>query len=90
MCLDCIFKECCLIISFDLFNIPVRCTCFITLSVYHLRTNKQPINLLYNVEKSLTSILSCCNCVKTVSSKKDEKAVSLFNKAGKQDGNDSC
>ena len=79
MCLDCIFKERCLIISFDLFNIPVRYSLFTTLSANHLQTNKQPIKLLYNVEKNLTSILSCCNCDKIVSSKKDQKAVSLFN-----------
>ena len=62
--------------------IPVTyslCTCFKTSSVNHLRTNKQPIKLLYNVEKNLTSILSWRNCVKIVSAKEDEKAVSLFN-----------
>ena len=62
--------------------IPVTyslCTSFKTSSVNHLRTNKQPIKLLYNVEKNLTSILSWRNCVKIVSAKEDEKAVSLFN-----------
>ena len=43
--------------------------------LYHLRTKKQLINLLYNDVKNLTSILSYCIGPKCVSSKDDTKAL---------------
>ena len=41
------------------------------------RTNKEPINLLYNDVKNLTSILSFCIRPKYVSSNDDTKALFL-------------
>ena len=45
----------------------------------HLRSGKQPIKLLYNVENKLTSILSSYKIFKIFFSKKVQKALSQFN-----------
>ena len=42
----------------------------------YLRRTKQLIKLVYNDVNNLTQILSCCNAVQSVSSKKDRKALS--------------
>ena len=49
---------------------------FITRPKYHLLTNKQLIDHLYNEMKSLSSIFSLCNGVKIVVSWKDQLALS--------------
>ena len=41
----------------------------------HQQTNKQPITLLYNEMKSLSSILSCCKCVNILLSKERLKSI---------------
>ena len=43
----------------------------------HLRRNKELIKLVHNNVQNLSSVLSCCNSVKSMFSKKDAKALSL-------------
>ena len=56
------------------YSLETKCS-----SENHLRSNKQPIKLLYNVENKLTSILSSYNIFKILSSKKVQTALSQFN-----------